>query len=197
MRIGISGAHNTGKTTIARHLIKEFDLRDETDFVIKHFIPKYGIPREDLESQYLIVNTWTQVVSPKGSFVIDRTPIDHIIYADMFGYATLGLVGCALTKLTYLDVVFLTRAVTWIDQPEKNRQYGPNKQRLYQEALDSFVDCYFNYFGWPSRDPEEISFDLSPWTCGRDVVKIWLLPPVDIALLKDMSAAIVRSISHE
>ena len=192
MKVGISGAHNTGKSTIARHLIKQFGLQDETDFVRRYYTSRYGVPQENLESQYLVINTWSGAVFNKEFFVIDRTPIDHLTYADALGYGTLELTSHALVALSYLDAIILTTIVTWVDQPEKKRGYDKSIQRLYQESLNRFADHYLNIKVWPQEGFIGVTFDLKPWTHGNNLVKIFLLPPVDIEILKNMSTTIMR-----
>lgn len=150
--VGLSGASHTGKTTVAKMLIKKFNLYDNTDFVIKHFIPYYGKPTNDPLNQLRVTLTWGDVVdSCNVPQVIDRTPLDHLVYARMFKSMHPKLTEVAWFNLDKIDLLIILPAVVWVDD---NKKYSDNKkvQSRFQKQLEWFLkDHDSTYCGWISR----------------------------------------------
>lgn len=140
MKIAFSGAHSSGKTTLAQHVAQVFNLRDETDWVVKKFIPKYGKPQETIEGQWTILNFWVQTVSQiKEGFVIDRSPLDHIVYARLFKCSNSIFERTALNSINWLDHVFVTQPVIMVEDENKFRPYGSDIQTAYQDEMSELL----------------------------------------------------------
>ena len=85
--IGLSGAHRTGKTTLAKELAKKMGMNFSPSFVSKIFEKRGFDPRSTLPimdrltiQQEILdahVDTW---LSASGGFVTDRTYLDFIAY---------------------------------------------------------------------------------------------------------------------
>lgn len=86
MKIGLSGAHRTGKTTLAKALAEELGI-EYLDASISGVYNKLGIlPTDDLsfserfEIQLELINHLSGLYANRHSFVTDRTPLDLIGY---------------------------------------------------------------------------------------------------------------------
>lgn len=146
--IGISGASHTGKTTVAKILVDKYGFYDNTDFVTKHYIPKYGFPETTIEDQLQIVKVWKSVVDLCTTHqVIDRTPLDHLIYARMFHTISPNLLHIAWECLTKINLLIILPVVVW--KQNTKQRYNKDIQKQYQQQLEWFIkdyDCM--YTGW-------------------------------------------------
>lgn len=91
MRIGLTGAHRTGKTTLAVELAKEFDLKFIRTNVIDYYgqhnlFPNDNIPiKKRYEIQQTILHGVESQLNNQTNFISDRTPIDFFSYALKYG----------------------------------------------------------------------------------------------------------------
>ncbi len=147
--IGLSGASHTGKTTVAEALCKKYNLYDNTCFIAKHFIPKYGFPEDTKDSQLQVTKTWGSVIdSCKEAQIIDRTPLDHLIYARLFHTLTPELLNLAWDNLQKINLLIILPEVVW-DNKDNKRRHTEEIQKRYQQQLEWFIrdhDCM--YTGW-------------------------------------------------
>ena len=146
--IGLSGASHTGKTTIAKMLIKEYGFYDNTDFVTKHYIPKYGFPETTIESQLQVIKVWESVVKSCTTHqVIDRTPLDHLVYARLFHTISPDLINIAWDCFTKINLLIILPVVVWKD--DTKQRYDEDIQKQYQHQLEWFIKDYDSmYTGW-------------------------------------------------
>ena len=112
MRIGIAGAHRTGKTTLAKKLAE----RLFTPFIQGSATPVYEklglLPSDDLTlSQRHMVQSnilleHKKAISGQTAFITDRTPLDYIAYSvseiNTIEYKKLSKIGVELWS-TYID----------------------------------------------------------------------------------------------
>ena len=99
MRIGLTGAHRVGKTTLAVELAKELAIKfirtNVVDYYRQHKIfPNNNIPiNKRYEIQQNILTGVENQLNNKDNFITDRTPIDFFSYSlkegifpDMYQY---------------------------------------------------------------------------------------------------------------
>lgn len=154
MKIAISGAHGSGKTSIAKGLLKDLsDVVDLSDFVIRFFKPKYGLPEINIESQCCVLHEWIRVATAHQdkSFMIDRSPIDHIVYARVFGYSTEYFEREALEALSLVDDIFIIEPLLWPDDHKSDRIYGEHVQIMYQQKVEDLLLELFGLVSWDHR----------------------------------------------
>jgi hypothetical protein len=177
MKIGFSGAHHSGKSTLSRFLIDEFGIPDETDFVLRHYAPNFGgFPTDDMSSQWNVFYTWCRVVRSKPSCVIDRTPLDHIIYAQTLGYFTFDFLRPALRAIELLDAIIVTKPVSWAPVNYGKKQiYGVDIQQKFHENLEKFLCLYDDRMIWPTDHFYKMSIQAR---------SVYLLPASDLIELK-------------
>lgn len=116
MRIGLCGAHRTGKTTLARLVSQEYGM-PFVESPASRIVGDYGfdmgrdnrlafgntMAREyGLNMQQKIYDTVVENLDAQGSFVADRTPIDVAAY--MLADATAGA-GCQWTREATVQMV--------------------------------------------------------------------------------------------
>ena len=147
--LGLSGASNSGKTTVAKALIEKYNLYDNTDFITKHFIPKFGFPEDTKDSQLQVVKTWSSVVdSCKEAQIIDRTPLDHLVYARLFHSLTPEFLNIAWDNLKKINLLIILPAVVW-DSKDTKQRHTKEIQKKYQQQLEWFIKDHDSmYTGW-------------------------------------------------
>jgi nicotinamide riboside kinase len=186
MRVGISGAHSTGKTTVARSLIKEFGFIDYTDFVKRFFIPRYGMPDKSLLSSWRALDEWYNVVViHEDNLVIDRTPIDHIIYARVFGCSMQIFEDQALHALQLLDVLVVLSPVVYV-KDEGHRVFDEETQEKYQAHLiELFKEKLDPRLTWPLVDQFGQYGDINK-------VQVYLFSPQDLGIITNLLTKFIR-----
>lgn len=196
--IGLSGPSNSGKTTIAKSLIKKYNLYDNTDFVTKHFIPKYGFPEYTKDSQLQVTKTWGSVIdSCQRAQIIDRTPLDHLIYARLFNTLSPELLTTTWENLQKVNLLIICPAVVWI-KGDKHR-HSKEVQKRFQQQLEWFIkdhDC--TYTGWRiqrgllSNASKKVLYTMPPKDCNIEELlkfashEVWSYCKVNNILLEEI-----------
>lgn len=86
MRIGVSGGHRVGKTSLCKRLADELGIefvQGSATPIFQKFgrMPADALPfAERLEIQFELLNDYEQRLSGKRDFITDRNPIDYIAY---------------------------------------------------------------------------------------------------------------------
>ncbi len=161
-KIGISGSHRTGKTTLAEAISKKTDIpaiKTSTSTVFK----QHGLdPAKEMDFktrlwiQHRIIEAAIKVWD-EPSFVTDRTPIDFMAYtlADIQGSTEMDFaeLEAYLTHCFEVTNQFFSRVV--IIQPAISLVYEEGKaalNRAYMEHLNILVQglCYDERLECPS-----------------------------------------------
>jgi hypothetical protein len=85
MRVGISGTHGTGKTTLAEALCARLpghSLADEPYYLLEEEGYEFGFPPSPEDYRALLARSVRSLSSPPllPEVVFDRTPLDYLAY---------------------------------------------------------------------------------------------------------------------
>src|ERR1700691_1002618 len=83
MRIGISGTHGTGKTTLAEALCARLPghvTADEPYYLLEEEGYEFAFPPSLEDYQALLARSIRSLSSPLLRVVFDRTPLDYLAY---------------------------------------------------------------------------------------------------------------------
>ena len=118
MKICISGAHGTGKTTLVDLISKRLDIPKIPE-IIRGVYQKLDLPKTNLlslkdrlRSQEIILNIQYIIENQVGSYISDRSVIDTICYIESYG----GIVSKqshqdALRHMKNFDMIFIPSIV--------------------------------------------------------------------------------------
>jgi hypothetical protein len=88
MRVGISGTHGTGKTTLAGALCQRlpgYALADEPYYLLADEGYEFGFPPSPEDYRALLARSVQSLCSPLPAIVFDRTPLDYLAYLAAIG----------------------------------------------------------------------------------------------------------------
>jgi hypothetical protein len=113
MRIGISGTHGTGKTTLAEALSARLPghvTADEPYYLLEEEGYEFGFPPSLEDYQALLARSLTSLRSPLPRVVFDRTPLDYLAYLAAAGADPAGEVHAAVLRPAFasLDLLVIT-----------------------------------------------------------------------------------------
>jgi hypothetical protein len=118
MRIGISGTHGTGKTTLADALcarLPDHVKADEPYHLLEDEGYEFGFPPSRDDYRALLASSLRSLTSPPQltGVVFDRTPLDHLAYmaatgADATREADTPSVQSALASLDLIVITVIT-----------------------------------------------------------------------------------------
>ncbi len=151
MRIGISGTHGTGKTTLAEALCARLPghvTADEPYYLLEEEGYEFGFPPSFDDFRALLARSLRNLTSPPQlpGVVFDRTPLDYLAYlaatgADASGEADTPSVRSALATLDLLVITVLTpeteRLLPTAEMPElRSAMNEALLELVYADALD-------------------------------------------------------------
>lgn len=155
MRVGISGTHGTGKTTLAQALCAHLPghvAADEPYYLLEAEGYEFGFPPSPEDYLALLARSVRSMSSPplRPGVVFDRTPLDYLAYLAATGADLPGEVGAAALRPAFARLDLL--AITLIT-PETERvlpaaelprfRAGMNDALLelvYDDPLDAWED---------------------------------------------------------
>ena len=118
MRVGISGTHGTGKTTLAQALCAQLPGHvavDEPYYLLEAEGYEFGFPPSAEDYRALLARSVRTMSSPplRLGVVFDRTPLDYLAYlaatgADLPGEAGAAQLRPAFARLDLLAVALIT-----------------------------------------------------------------------------------------
>jgi len=118
MRVGISGTHGTGKTTLAGAPCAQLPghvLADEPYYLLKEEGHEFGFPPSLEDYRALLARSLRSLSSPplRPGVVFDRTPLDYLAYlaaagADPRDEASAGALRPAFAGLDLLVITPIT-----------------------------------------------------------------------------------------
>ena len=179
MRVGISGTHGTGKTTLAQALCARLPGHaavDEPYYLLEEAGYEFGFPPSPADYRALLacsVRSLSAPPLPPGT-VFDRTPLDYLAYLAATGADPSDQAGAAALRPAFasLDLLVIT-----LITPETERALPtPEMPRLRAEMNDALLELIYD-------DP------LNAW---RDIPVLELSGPLD-GRLDAVLAALGRS----
>jgi hypothetical protein len=114
MRIGISGTHGTGKTTLGQALCAHVPghvAADEPYYLLEEEGYEFGIPPSPEDYRALLARSVRSLSSPLPSAVVfDRTPLDYLAYLAATGADLPGEAGAVALRQAFasLDLLVIT-----------------------------------------------------------------------------------------
>jgi predicted ATPase len=147
MRVGISGTHGTGKTTLAQALCAHLPghvAADEPYYLLEAEGYEFGFPPSPEDYRALLARSVRSLSSPPllAGVVFDRTPLDYLAYmaatgADLPGEDSAAALQPAFASLDLLVITLIT--------PE-TEQVLPTAElpRLRAEMNDSLLELVYD-----------------------------------------------------
>jgi hypothetical protein len=118
MRVGISGTHGTGKTTLARALCEHLPghvAADEPYYLLEEQGYEFGFPPSPEDYRALLACSLRSLTAPPllPAVVFDRTPLDYLAYLAAVGddpsdQAGAGALRPAFASLDLLVITLIT-----------------------------------------------------------------------------------------
>jgi predicted ATPase len=115
MRVGISGAHGTGKTTLAEALRARLSghvAADEPYYLLEEEGYEFGCPPSPDDYRALLARSVLSLTSPPSrlAVIFDRTPLDYLAYLAATGSDPADEASAAVLKPAFasLDLLVLT-----------------------------------------------------------------------------------------
>ena len=178
MRIGISGTHGTGKTTLAEALSARLPghvTADEVYYLLEEEGYEFGLPPSLGDYRALLARSIRSLGSPRlPPVVFDRTPLDYLAYMAAIGADPSAEASAAALRPAFgsLDLLVITPIT-----PETEQVLPPSEMaRLRLEMNDALLELVYD-------DP------LNAWT---DIPLLELSGPLD-GRLDAVLAALDRS----
>jgi predicted ATPase len=122
MRVGISGTHGTGKTTLAEALgthLPGHVVADEPYYLLEEQGYEFGFPPSPEDFRALLACSLRSLTVGQPDTIFDRTPLDYLAYlaatgadpSDQVGAATLGSAFARLDLLVIAPITAETELV--------------------------------------------------------------------------------------
>jgi hypothetical protein len=113
MRVGISGTHGTGKTTLAGALCARLPghvIADEPYYLLEEEGFEFGFPPSLEDYRALLACSVRGLSSPPPGIVFDRTPLDYLAYMATTGADPCDEAGAAALRPAFarLDLLVIT-----------------------------------------------------------------------------------------
>jgi predicted ATPase len=115
MRVGISGAHGTGKTTLAEALCARLPghvAADEPYYLLEDEGYEFGFPPSPEDYRALLARSVRSLTSPRSrpAVIFDRTPLDYLAYLAATGADPSDEASTAALEAAFasLDLLVLT-----------------------------------------------------------------------------------------
>src|SRR6267154_4682366 len=115
MRVGISGTHGTGKTTLAGGLCARLPghvIADEPYYLLEEEGYEFGFPPSLEDYRALLARSVQSLSSPPllPAVIFDRTPLDYLVYMAAIGADPADEVGAAALRSSFasLDLLVIT-----------------------------------------------------------------------------------------
>jgi hypothetical protein len=143
MRIGISGTHGTGKTTLAEALcarLPDHVVAGEPYHLLEDEGYDFAFPPSREDYRAMLTRSLRSLAVPPllPSVVFDRTPLDYLAYLAATGAGPSGEVGAAALRPVFASLDLLV--VTMIT-PETERVLPPaDMPRLRAQVNDALLE---------------------------------------------------------
>ena len=155
MRVGISGTHGTGKTTLAQALCARLPghvAADEPYWLLEAEGYDFGFPPSAEDYRALLARSVRSLSSPPllPAMVFDRTPLDYLAYlaatgADLPGQAGAAALCPAFASLDLLVITLITPETEQVlpaaEMPGlRARMNDALLELVYDDPLDAWSD---------------------------------------------------------
>jgi hypothetical protein len=153
MRVGISGTHGTGKTTLAEALgarLPGHVVAGEPYYLLEEQGYEFGFPPSPEDFRALLTCSVRCLTDGRPDVIFDRTPLDYLAYlaatgsdpADQADAATLGPAFARLDLLVITPVTLETeRILPAAGQPALRERMNEALLKLvYDDPLEAWAD---------------------------------------------------------
>jgi AAA domain-containing protein len=155
MRVGISGTHGTGKTTLAQALCARLPghvAADEPYYLLEEQGYEFSFPPSLDDYRALLACSVRSLTggAPRADVILDRTPLDYLAYlaatgADPSEQAGAAALGPAFARLDLLVITPITaeteRALPAADLPALRSQMNDALLELvYDDPMNAWAD---------------------------------------------------------
>ncbi|MGP4030390.1 AAA family ATPase [Actinomadura sp. 3N407] len=154
MRVGISGTHGTGKTTLARALCARLPghvTADEPYYLLEEEGHEFGFPPSLEDYRTLLARSVQSLTTPPlPGVVFDRTPLDYLAYmtaigADSAEEADAAVLQSAFASLDLLVITLITPETEQVlpaaEMPGLRSEMNDALVELvYADPLDAWAD---------------------------------------------------------
>ena len=165
MRVGITGTHGTGKTTLAEALCAHLPghaLADEPYYLLAEEGYEFGFPPSVEDYRVLLARSVQSLSSPpRSAIVFDRTPLDYLAYMAVIGMDPVDEAGAAALRPAFASLDLLV--ITVITRETEQVLPTAEMPRLRSQMNDALVELVYD-------DP------LNAW---QDIPVLELRGPID------------------
>jgi AAA domain len=154
MRVGISGAHGTGKTTLAGALCAHLPghvATDEPYSLLEEEGYEFGFPPSLEDYRALLARSVRSLTSPllPAGVVFDRTPLDYLAYMAATGADPSGEAGAAalLAAFARVDLLVVTPITAETERILPAAEMPALRSRVNDALLDLVYDDPLSAWG--------------------------------------------------
>ncbi|MGW2161551.1 ATP/GTP-binding protein [Nonomuraea sp. NPDC001699] len=165
MRVGISGAHGTGKTTLAEALCEHLPghvVVDEPYYLLEEEGYEFGFPPSLEDYRAMLARSVQSMTSPLSAagVVFDRTPLDFLAYLAAIGADPSGEAGTAGLRAAFagLDLLIVTPVTAETERVLPAAEMHVLRSRVNDALLDLVYDDPLS--AWESIPVLELSGSL-------------------------------------
>ena len=149
MRVGISGTHGTGKTTLAEALcacLPGHVLADEPYYLLADEGYEFGFPPSPEDYRALLARSVQSLRAPHPAIVFDRTPLDYLAYLAATGADPADEVGAAALRSAFasLDLLVITLITPETEQVLPPAEMPGLRSRMNDALLELVHDDPLN-----------------------------------------------------
>ena len=147
MRVGISGTHGTGKTTLAQALCAHLPghvMADEPYYLLEAEGYEFGFPPSAEDYRALLARSVRCISSPplRSGVVFDRTPLDYLAYLAAIGADLPGEAGAAPLRPAFASLDLLV--ITLITPETEQALPAAELPRLRVEMNDALLELVYD-----------------------------------------------------
>jgi hypothetical protein len=147
MRVGISGTHGTGKTTLAEGLcacLPGYVVADEPYYLLAEEGHEFGFPPSTEDYRAMLARSVRSMTSPSlpAGVIFDRTPLDYLAYLAATGADLSGEPGAAALRRAFTGVglLVITPITAATEQALPAAELPALRSRMNDALLDLVYD---------------------------------------------------------
>lgn len=144
MRVGISGTHGTGKTTLAGELCARLPghvTADEPYYLLEEEGHEFGLPPSLEDYRALLARSVQSLTSPLPGIVFDRTPLDYLAYMAAIGADPVEEADAAALESAFASLDLLV--ITLITPETEQVLPAAEMPGLRSEMNDALVELFY------------------------------------------------------